>query len=179
MQTASRQQTVARTLTDFRKDNLSQVHPDFMACIESFATKLQCLIYAQSYKFLTLPRGMPKNCIYLFSENDIPLYVGRTRRLRGRLRGHCASGSKENEASFAFQLARELHGTIEAAYTTEGSRKSLMNDVTFCSHFDSSKDRLRNMDIRWVEEDDPLRQALLEIYVSVVLRTPYNDFDTH
>ena len=35
------------------------------------------------------------------------------------------------------------------------------------------------MDLRFVEEADPTRQALLEIYASVVLRTEYNDFDTH
>jgi hypothetical protein len=29
------------------------------------------------------------------------------------------------------------------------------------------------------EEADALRQALLEIYVSIILKTPYNDFDTH
>jgi hypothetical protein len=32
------------------------------------------------------------------------------------------------------------------------------------------------MDVRYVEETDPQRQALLEIYVAVVLETPYNDF---
>lgn len=31
----------------------------------------------------------------------------------------------------------------------------------------------------FVREDDPVKQALLEIYVSVVLKTSYNDFDTH
>ena len=35
------------------------------------------------------------------------------------------------------------------------------------------------MQVRYVEEIDPLRQALLEIYVAVVLKTPYNDFNTH
>ena len=33
--------------------------------------------------------------------------------------------------------------------------------------------------IRFVEETDPVRQALLEIYVAAVLGTPYNDFDNH
>ena len=33
--------------------------------------------------------------------------------------------------------------------------------------------------IRFVEENDPVRQALLEIYAAVALKTPYNDFDTH
>ena len=35
------------------------------------------------------------------------------------------------------------------------------------------------MELRYVEEADPLRQTLLEIYVAVALKTPYNDFDTH
>jgi hypothetical protein len=34
-------------------------------------------------------------------------------------------------------------------------------------------------DLRFVEEHDPLKQALLEIYVSIVSGTPYDDFDTH
>jgi hypothetical protein len=35
------------------------------------------------------------------------------------------------------------------------------------------------MDLRFVEESDPIRQALLEIYSARVLKTPYNDFDNH
>ena len=35
------------------------------------------------------------------------------------------------------------------------------------------------MQVRYVEETDPLRQALLEIYASIVLQTRYNDFNTH
>jgi hypothetical protein len=34
------------------------------------------------------------------------------------------------------------------------------------------------MQVRDVEERYPLRQALLEIYVAVVLKTPYNDFNS-
>ena len=35
------------------------------------------------------------------------------------------------------------------------------------------------MDLRFVEERDQLRQTLLEIYVAAVLKTPFNDFETH
>ena len=35
------------------------------------------------------------------------------------------------------------------------------------------------MEYRYVEETDQIRQALLEIYCSVALDTPYNDFGTH
>ena len=35
------------------------------------------------------------------------------------------------------------------------------------------------MDLRFVEEEGPIPQALLEIYVAVTLKTLYNDFDNH
>jgi hypothetical protein len=38
---------------------------------------------------------------------------------------------------------------------------------------------VREMDVRFVEERDPLRQALLEIYVAVSLKTLNNSFENH
>ena len=35
------------------------------------------------------------------------------------------------------------------------------------------------MHVRYVHEPEPLRQALLEIYVAVVAEAKYNKFDTH
>jgi hypothetical protein len=35
------------------------------------------------------------------------------------------------------------------------------------------------MGYRYVEEPNPTRQALLEMYCAIALGTPYNDFDTH
>jgi hypothetical protein len=34
------------------------------------------------------------------------------------------------------------------------------------------------MQISFVEEQDAVRQALLEIYCAIALETPYNDFST-
>ena len=42
-----------------------------------------------------------------------------------------------------------------------------------------AKARIRNMQVRYVHEPDPLRQAPLEIYVAVATQARYNDFDTH
>ncbi|HEY2852717.1 MAG TPA: hypothetical protein VGJ18_07735, partial [Gemmatimonadaceae bacterium] len=62
----------------------------------------------------------------------------------------------------------------------EGRRAALaLNDVAFAAAFTAAKTRVRAMQVRYVEETDPLRQALLEIYASIVLATPYNDFNTH
>lgn len=83
-------------------------------------------------------------------------------------------------AAFAFRLAREATGSLVATYKKgEGSRSHLMEDEAFVGAFVAAKERIRAMDLRYVDEADPVRQALLEIYVSVVLATPYNDFDTH
>jgi len=55
----------------------------------------------------------------------------------------------------------------------------LMRDPDFKAAFSASKARIRAMDYRFVEELDPMRQALLEIYCAAALETPYNDFRTH
>ena len=49
----------------------------------------------------------------------------------------------------------------------------------FRKAFADAKARIRAMDIRFTEESDQVRQALLEIYIAVLLDAPYNDFKTH
>lgn len=41
------------------------------------------------------------------------------------------------------------------------------------------KRRVADMEIRYVEEADPVKQALLEIYAATSFGTPYNDFENH
>jgi hypothetical protein len=83
-------------------------------------------------------------------------------------------------AALAFRLARKETGNLVASYKKgEKSRTGLMQDASFVSAFNMAKSRIRSMGLRFIEESDPIRQALFEIYVAVVLRTPYNDFDTH
>jgi predicted GIY-YIG superfamily endonuclease len=117
--------------------------------------------------------------VYLLSDGDHPLYVGRSNAIRRRLQAHCRASAKHNAATFAFRLAREETGKLEATYSTRGSRADLEQDSTFREAFDRAKLRVRAMNVRFVEESDPTRQALLEIYVALSLGTPYNDFDNH
>lgn len=76
-------------------------------------------------------------------------------------------------------LGAEATGALTATYTQKGGRKELAQDPGFIEAFTEAKSRIRNMDYRFVEETDGTRQALLEIYCSVALGTPYNDFRTH
>jgi len=127
----------------------------------------------------TLRAPVPHACIYLFSEGSRHLYAGRTRHLRSRLRQHSIPAAQHNQAVFAFRLAREATGRLEASYSVDGGRAALQREPAFAAAFMAAKARVSRMDLRYVEENDPLRQALLEIYVSIVLKTPYNDFNTH
>jgi hypothetical protein len=54
-----------------------------------------------------------------------------------------------------------------------------MADNEFVEAFKEAKQKIRSMDFRFVEEANPTRQALLEIYCTVVLKTRYNDFENH
>lgn len=155
------------------------MHPDFRKFVESLEPKFQQLISMQPVQYRTLPPGLPKRGLYLFSENGKHLYVGRTNYLRQRLRGHCIPSATHFTATFAFRMAREKTGFLKAAYCTKGSRAELVNHPVFGPAFIEAKGRISGMDIRFVEETDPVSQALLEIYVATVLATPYNDFDNH
>ncbi len=127
----------------------------------------------------TLPREVPQAGIYLFSDAGKNLYVGRTNTIRKRLQNHCRPSSGHNSATFAFRLAREITGLSQATYTAKGSRQELEHDPKFSPIFIKQKERVRNMNVQFVSEPDPMRQALLEMYAAVSLDTPHNNFDNH
>jgi hypothetical protein len=119
--------------------------------------------------------------VYLFSEPQRGhLYVGRSNDIRGRYGRHCNPGATHRMAAFAFRLAREGTGRVKASYKAgPDSRSGLIANPEFRAAFDSAKARIRSMEFRFVEEADPIKQCLLDIYAAVVLQTPYNDFDNH
>ena len=151
----------------------------FQQFVETLEPKFQQLIAMVPIRYGDLPNNLPKRAIYLFSERGEHLYVGRTNNLRNRLRGHCAPGSRHFSAVFAFRIARQVTGFTKPSYAAKGSRADLCNHPVFAPAFVDAKARVSNMDIRYVEEADPIKQALLEIYVSTVLDTRYNDFENH
>ena len=120
---------------------------------------------------------MPKAGVYLFSEGSRHLYAGRTNDLRTRLQGHVHNS--HNTATLAFLMARIRTGSLKASYKPRGSRADLLRNSKFRTAFDNARERIRQMDIRYVEEEDPTRQALLEIYVALAAGAEHNSFDNH
>jgi hypothetical protein len=155
------------------------VNAKFATLVESLEPAFQRLIQMTPVKADTLPRAMPKKGVYLFSEGTEHLYVGRSDNIRRRIGLHCRASSQHNQATFAFRMARTQTGRTEAAYTVSGSRLQMAHDPVFGPAFVACKTRIRSFDLRFVEESDPTRQALLEIYAATVLETPFNDFANH
>jgi hypothetical protein len=121
-------------------------------------------------------RNTPIGGVYLFSENDVPLYAGRTKRkISVRIRSHFNTAP---DCPFAWLLARQATGRFRT-YQKEGSRTNLLSQPDFYSAYLEAKRRIRRMHVRYVGEADPLRQTLLEIYTAVAADAKYNDFDTH
>lgn len=151
----------------------------FKHLTRSLQPKLKALLGMPGVKFVSLPKAMPRRAVYLFSQGRRHLYVGRTNRLRQRLQNHCRPSGDHYTATFAFLIARRQTGRRRASYSKRESRAALLRSPEFARAFNRAKSRVAKMNIRYVEERDPVRQALLEIYVATSLRTSYNDFETH
>ena len=121
---------------------------------------------------------VPQFGIYLFLENGDPVYVGRTNRMKDRLKEHGRIGSKHNHASFAFQLAKEL--AVERGIdVSEMTRSELNEHEAFNVVFQNQRERVADMHIKYVEITDQIDQCLFEVYVAQVYQTRYNSFDNH
>ena len=158
---------------------MPHMEPLFEEKISEIDRLFHDLLAMTPIKISQLPKNMPKKGIYLFSEGEHHLYVGRSNDIRRRFRLHSSKSASHLGAAFAFRLAREATGNIKASYKPKGSRKDLMRDPVFVEAFEDAIERIRNMDVCFVEESEPVTQAILEIYVSIALQTPYNDFDNH
>lgn len=151
----------------------------FMEHVERLHPSLERLVAMRPVTILTIPTRSPRQCVYLFTEDSRYLYAGRTNSFRVRMCGHSSDGATHHSAVFAFKLAREETGNTRPTYATAGSRASLSVDPEFANAFRLARQRVRAMELWYVEETDPFRQALLEMYVSLVLKTPYNAFNTY
>lgn len=147
----------------------------FRAHVEALHARFEALVGQAPVTLIGLTKDAEKSGIYLLSEGLQNLYVGRSKNIRKRLRMHVGHYAG---ASFAVKLAR-LATRRKTSYTTKDSIKELMNDPSFLMSFQQAKERIGRMEIRYVEEPDCNRQALLEIYATLALGTPYNDFETH
>ena len=154
-----------------------EMNRDFKQAVDSLQPKYKALLAMEPVTLADLPRQMPKKGVYLFSEGDRPLYADRTNRLRSRLQGHVRDS--HYTATLAFLMARIQTDKVQPSYKPQGSRTDLLRNREFRGAFDSARQKIRHLDIRYVEEADPVRQALLEIYIALASGAEHNSFDNH
>lgn len=123
-------------------------------------------------------QGMPKCGVYVFYDGEIPVFVGRSDRMKERIMEQSRDSSTHNSAPFAFSLARNK--AIEKGMDVENkTRSELEKDVMFKPLFKLSKKEVSKMSIRCISIEDPILQTIFQVYASMELKTLFNDFKTH
>ena len=151
----------------------------FRAAVEGLESKYRALMQmAPIHALQQIPSREPVSGVYMFSEGNKHLYVGRSKRIRARYSDHTRDASDMNSAPFAMLLAREVTG-ISRVYSGELTRRNLSSHPEFGPAFLDAKRRIRSMSFRYVEEADPLTQTLLECYVAIAVGASHNSFETH
>jgi hypothetical protein len=116
--------------------------------------------------------------VYLFTEARKPIYVGQTRKLRNRLRAHTIPSASQEQASFAFLLAKKQAEQRKVVVT--GTRQFVARHLDFVPLFKDAKERVANMDVRFIEIPEPDVRTIFEVYASLALDTgEFNSFETH
>ena len=117
--------------------------------------------------------------IYVFYENEEPIYVGRANNIKKRISGHTLPSSGHNSANFAFNLARlEFE---ESLSESKKGRETLMENPNFFVKFSKFKKQLFASKIKCIEIQNDIIQTMFEPYLALKLGTyPINNnFDNH
>jgi hypothetical protein len=148
----------------------------FNEFVQRMPELLRSLEESEAFEVANMTGAIPKSGVYVFYENDRPMYVGRSNSMRSRILRHGRQSSGHNQATFAFILAKEQMKVDKKTSTT---REELERAPGFDQAFFEARQRVREMRIRVIPIDDQIVQALFEIYAALALKTPYNDFGTH
>lgn len=143
----------------------------FREAIKELEAAHKSLVSQQTRKIWEIKHKETVSGVYLLSERGRDLYVGRSRDVRSRLTTQAAG------SSFAVKVAR-IKAKRPATYSKKDSFNELIKNRTFKKEYQKAIERIKRMDVRFVEEKDDTKQCLLEIYSSIVLGTTYNDFKT-
>jgi hypothetical protein len=146
---------------------------------EQMTGLLDALLACEAHSRDTRPAAPKLAGVYLFTGAGVHRYVGRTRNFNRRFGEHVAPKSRQNKAAFAFNIAKSA--AAADGFDISGSRESVEARPGFEPYFRAAKSRVRQMDFRFVEINDPAVSTIFEVYASVALHTEgeYNLFETH
>ncbi len=149
----------------------------FRALVDNLPSLMSQLSNAQLRPWSDLG-GLPQKGIYVFYEDNVAIYVGRTNRMRRRIKEHGQMSSGHNKAPFAFNIAKKE--AIALGLEVGVPREMLKQNTEFDRLFRDAKKRVSKMSVRVVEIYNPIVQTLFEVYASMELKTEgYNSFENH
>lgn len=148
----------------------------FQTTIEKFPEYMTNLLKTTPVHYSEL-KDIPKRGIYVYYENDNPIYVGRSQNLRQRLRQHRQQSSDHHSATFAFLIARR--DAYKTGLHIKGTREDLQKNNNFSQLFADAKRRVQHMKVQILQMDYPVEQTLFEVYAALELKTEYNTWETH
>ena len=152
------------------------MNEDFKKIVDKLPDLLSRLINSPMKPWSDLG-SVPRRGIYVFYENTKAIYVGRTNRMKDRIKEHGRPSSTHNSAPFAFNLAKR--SGEEKGIDVSKPRVELEKDQLFVPFFREAKERVSKMSVRVIEINDPVLQTIFEVYASIDLKTEFNDFNTH
>lgn len=126
---------------------------DFQNLVKQLPHKLESLVDSELRPWNDLG-SLPQKGIYVFCENNLPIYVGRTNRMRNRLKEHGRQSSGHNKAPFAFNIAKKE--AIRLGLNVGLSRSDLENNPDFVPLFQTAKQRVSEMSVRVISIDDQI-----------------------
>ncbi len=113
---------------------------------------------------------------YVLLDDDIPYYVGISKKVITRLQQH-VKGHNHFSASLAFKMAKIVSALPDEDRRT---REQSTLDPVFKSSFESAKKRIHKSNFAFVEINDSVVLYLFEVYAAMELDTEkYNSFITH
>ena len=121
---------------------------------------------------------VPQKGVYVFSEGNKPIYVGRSNGLKKRLKQHSQISSDRYSATLAFRIAKQNTPILQNTGKRQ-TNEQLMKNSAFRKKFEAAKIRIARTKIRFIKIEDQAEQAMFEIYAAFVLDTELNDFSTH
>ena len=152
------------------------VHPEFKMIVDKLEPLLKELRAGPPN---TVEEGLgqlPNKGVYAFYEKGEPIYIGRSNRMKARIREHGAESSLHGSATFAYKLLLEAKGEL-GGHSSSRTRKNFQEANS--SEYRRQRQRIRDMEVRAVGIENQQVQAIFEIYAILALgTTKYNSFQT-
>ena len=152
------------------------VHPEFKDIVNKLEPLLEELQNSSPH---TVEEGLghlTNKGVYAFYEKGEPIYIGRSNRMKARIREHGAESSRHGSATFAYKLLLEAKGE-SGGHSSARTRKNFQEAKS--SEYRRQRQRIREMEVRAVGIENQQVQAVFEICAILDLgTTKYNSFQT-